>query len=101
MKNFLSIFFLLLFFGAFGQNKKAYQEKAETTFREMDYAASLEHYKTLIQIDSNDIDAIYHAALSADYADAYGQALLYYGKLSQAPDLPNTLNSTMHCTKLE
>ncbi|MEZ5058480.1 MAG: hypothetical protein R2879_15710 [Saprospiraceae bacterium] len=85
MKNFLSIFFLLLFFGAFGQNKKAYQEKAETTFREMDYAASLEHYKTLIQIDSNDIDAIYHAALSADYADAYGQALLYYGKLSQAP----------------
>ncbi|MCB0662537.1 MAG: hypothetical protein KDC24_07350, partial [Saprospiraceae bacterium] len=85
MRNLILLLVLFLGFGAYGQSEKDYRKKARETFAEMDYPAALEHYKTLIRIDSNDINAVYHAAISADYSDAFSQALYYYQRLSQTP----------------
>lgn len=90
MRNLILLLVLFTGLSAFGQTEKAYRKKAEETFAKMDYPAALEHYKTLIRIDTNDIDAIYHAALSADKTDAFSQAFYYYGKLSQAPAFPDS-----------
>ncbi len=81
MKNTFLLFFLLIGNISFAQGLKAYIKAGDKAFENKDYSAALQHYKTALEFDNDNIDVFYQYAEVARNFYAYPIAEEYYLKV--------------------
>ncbi|MFT4758802.1 MAG: tetratricopeptide (TPR) repeat protein [Paraglaciecola sp.] len=88
----LLLIFIFFSENAFGQTEKAYQKKAEEAYIQRDYTGALAYYQELIEIDSNQIDALFYAGESARQIRAFSIADKHLTRI------PDSLKTGMYYT---